>query len=141
MEQIESLDCYVAADDDTTVGELVPGNEDVEGSILDEIEMQELKRVLWPMVDALPEEEKVVIYSRYQECRTLKETGEKIGASQEQVRQMQYKALRKLGRDRNRRLLVFYLPEAIESVAYRHNGVVEFERTWTSSTELAALKL
>ena len=34
-----------------------------------------------------------------------------------------------------------FLPEAVESTAYRHNGSREFERTWTSSTERAALRL
>lgn len=141
MEQIGSLDSYVGEDEDTTVGDLVPGHDDVESSVLDEIEMEELKHILWSMVDALPKEWKVVIRSRYQECRTLKETGKKIGATLEYVRKIQDKALKELGKPRNRHVLASYLPETVASIAYRHNGVVEFERTWTSSTELAAFRL
>ena len=41
---------------------------------------------------------------------------------------------------RSRRLRPF-LPEAVESEAYRHTGAREFDRTWMSSTERAAIDL
>lgn len=37
--------------------------------------------------------------------------------------------------------LARFLPEDVEAKVYRHNGVGEFNRTWESSTERAAMKL
>lgn len=140
MGQVGSLDSYVGEDGDMTVGDLVPGDMDVESSVLDEIEEEELKQVLWPMVDELPGFQPQVIRFRYQERKTLKAAGEAIGVNKERVRQIENTALREL-RKRGCRVLAAFLPEAAAAMAYRHNGVSEFNRTWTSSTELAALKI
>lgn len=139
MGQIGSLDNYIGEDGDNTVADMVPGDMDVEGLVLDKAEKEELRQTLWDMVDTLPDTQPKVIRFRYQEGRTLKETGKTIGVSVERVRQIENKALRTL-RSRRRQLSAF-LPEIVESTAYRHNGAREFERTWTSSTERAALRL
>lgn len=137
--RVGSLDRYVGEDGDTTLGEMIPADGDMENAVLDEMEKEELKQALWSMVDALPNNQPHVIRSIYREGKTLKATGETIGVSVERARTIKNSAIRTL-RSRRRGLLAF-LPEMAESMAYRHNGVGEFNRTWTSSTELAALKI
>lgn len=141
MAHIGSLDCHIADGEDTTIGDLVSGDADVESSVLDKIEREELKQVLWSMVDALPEEQAQVIRSLYKEGKTLEETGKTIGISLGRVRAVKQTAFKGLQRPSRRIILEAFLPEFAESMAYRHNGIDEFNRTWTSSTELTALKL
>ncbi len=141
MEQIGSIDICTGEDGDNTIGDLIPDDVDVENSVLDAIEREELKEVLWPMVDTLPGNQPQVIRSLFQEGKTLKATGEEIGVTTERVRVIKQTALRELRKPSRRRILTAYLPEASGSMAYHHNGVNEFNCTWTSSTELAAFKI
>lgn len=141
MGQIGSLDNYIGEDGDNTVADMVPGDMDVEGLVLDKVEKEELRQVVWSVVDTLPDKQPRVIRSIYQEGKTLKATGETIGVSKERIRRIRDDALRELRNTNRRYRLIAFLPEAVESTAYRHNGSREFERTWTSSTERAALRL
>ncbi|MDE5907766.1 MAG: sigma-70 family RNA polymerase sigma factor [Lachnospiraceae bacterium] len=79
MEQIGSLDNVIGEDSDTTIGDLVPGDADVEGTVLDHIEQEELSNVLWSVVDTLPGNQPQVLRCMYQEGKTLKATGEAVG--------------------------------------------------------------
>ncbi len=123
------------------LADLIPGDVDVESFVLDAIEKEELKEVIWHMVDALPRNQPQVIWSLFQEGKTLKATGEEIGVTLERVRVIKQNALKELNKPSRKRILIAYLPETIESLAYQHNSVGKFNRTWTSSTERAALKI
>lgn len=141
MSNIGSLDIHIGDEGDSTIGDFVHGNDDVESSVLDEIEKEELKEMLWSMVDELPGNQPQVLRSLFQEGKTLKVTGEKIGVTPERIRVIRQNALKELNKPSRKRMLIAYLPEAMECIAYHHNGVDEFNRTWTSSTELAALRI
>lgn len=139
MAQIGSLDSYITDDDDSVaVGDMVPCDVDVEGSVLDDIEGQQLKGVLWGMVDALQGGQSAVIHARYQRQMTAVQAGEFLGISETQVRNLEKGGLRELYRKRHR--LQPLLPERLGSLAY-HGGVEDFKRTWASSTERAAMRL
>lgn len=141
MRQPESLDNYISEDDSMTVGDLVAGDTDVEDAVLSEIEKEELERILWPIVDELPEKQSQVIHLLYREEKSLRSAGEALGISKGRVRSMKEKALRELRYSEKGQVLRTFLPEALGSMAYGHNGISEFNCTWTSSTELAALKI
>lgn len=128
MERIGSLDSRIDEEGDTTVGELVPGDADVEGSVLDGIEHEEFKAMLWALVDNLSDNQPCIIRSIYQEGKTLAAAGDVIGVSKERVRIIRDNALRKLRNVHGRKIIAF-VPESIESLAYRHNGYEEFNRT------------
>lgn len=76
LQHAESLDRYISEEDSTTVGDLVPGDTDIENAVLSEIEKEELERILWPMVYGLPEEQGQVIHLLFREEKTLKAAGE-----------------------------------------------------------------
>lgn len=141
MGQIGSLDERVGEDGDTTIGEMIPGTTNVERNVLDRVESEELKTVLWEMVDSLPDKQPAVLHAVYQEGRTLKEVSETIGVTGSRTGQIRQSALRELRKPGRIKRLIAFLPEEVECLAYHHNGVTEFNRTWTSSTELAALKV
>ena len=142
MLQIGSLDVPVGEDDGSSMYDLLPGQEeDVEEAVTDRIQEEQLRETLWGMVDELPGQQPAVIRMRYQEGATLKETGEEAGLSVEQTRQLQNKALRSLREPRRAKKLAPFLDEEIRSMAFVGNGTERFNRTWTSSTERAAIAL
>lgn len=136
--KVESLDRAIMANgDECTIGDIIPSDIDIESSVLDKIQHEQLKNIIWTAVSALPAIQQQVIRARYLEGKTLKEIGQRIGATTGQARQLEHKALRGMERSRRRNMLLAFIPE----YAYRHNSVAEFNRTWTSSTEFAAFKL
>lgn len=138
MKQTGSLDGYVGEDMDMPLAELVAGPDDVEGDVLDAVEQEDLRATLWRMVDRLPDRQPDVLHARYQEGLTYKEIGARLGVNGKRARSMEWDAIRILQQQGHR--LRAFLPDDVESIAY--GGSVEgFNRTWTSSTERAAMRL
>lgn len=141
MAAIGSLDSPVAGAEDIVLGDSIASNEDIESSILDKLEAQQLKDTLWPLVDALPGKQPEVIRARYQEGRTLEDVGREMGVTGNMVRQIQATALRELRKPSRADQLRPFLDEVIYSKGIRGGGNRAFSRTWTSSTEWAALDI
>ena len=146
MARVGSLDAPVKGLDggeDTTVGDLVAAPADPTGEAVDRVQSAQLCAVLWECVDSLPGQQPAVIRQRYQGGMSLREIGEAQGTTAEAVRQIHAKALRELRASRFSKRLRPFLPEAeqIYSMGLCGNGVGKFQRTWTSSTEKAALWL
>lgn len=137
-----SLESYVTSDlEDITVGDMIADDVDIESDVLEIVQQEQLKRTLWAIVESLPEQQEIVLKQRYKENKTLKDIGNDLGVTLERVRQIENKATWSIRHSRKARLLRAFVDENIESMAYRHNGVGEFSRTWTSSTERVALKM
>ena len=141
MAAIGSLDSPVAGAEDIVLGDSIASNEDIESTILDKLETQQLKDTLWLLVDALPGKQPEVIRARYQEGRTLEDVGREMGVTGNMVRQIQATALRELRKPSRADQLRPFLDEVIYSKGIRGGGVRRFHETWTSSTEREALKL
>ena len=146
MVHLGSLDAPVTGLDggeDTTMLELVAAADCLEDDAVERIQAEQLREVLWDCVDSLPGEQPEVIRMRYQQESTLAEIGRHRGSTPEAVRQIHAKALRELRKPRYRKRLLPFMPEAeqIYSSALICNGVGNFNRTWTSSTERVALKM
>ncbi len=143
MEALTSLDRPASAEQDgeTTLADLQPGRDDVEGSVLDVVQQEQLRAVLWSLVDALPGKQPPVLRMRFQEGLTLEETGRRLGISQQGTREHERHALRELRKPKRVRYLLPFRDEYISAHAFRGNGAGTFNRTWTSSTEKLALRL
>lgn len=144
--RVGSLDAPVKGMDggeDTTVGELIPATSDVENEIVEQMQTKQLCEVLWKCVDSLPGQQPEVLRMRYQEEMSLRAIGQEQGTTPEAVRQIHAKALRELRKPRYSKRLRLFLPgeEWIYSMGITGNGAERFNRTWTSSTERAALWL
>lgn len=106
----------------------------------DAIQQEQLKAVIWEVVDTLPADQREVIRARYQMGQTLKATGEALGVTLERVRVVQNNGLNALRRgSRARKLLPYY--EDIRSRGMHGTGVNTFRHTWTSATERVAMQL
>ena len=138
MSNIGSLDVPAGNDEECSMYDLLPGQESQEEDIVEKLQQEQLRDTLWSMVDELPDQQNVVIRMRYQQGATLKEAGEAAGLSVDQARQQQSKALRDLRG--NRELWALRYGDTYNK-ALKGNGVEHFNRTWTSSTEYAAIKL
>lgn len=136
--RVGSLDVPVGEEGDTALWELIASGEDMEGSVLDDMELRELRGVLWPMVDSLGKERAHVIRGRYAGRKSFRELAEELGTGAARANRIEKEALRELRRQRDR--LAPFLPEALGSKAYQ-GGASSFKCTWTSSTERAALLL
>ena len=141
IRKIASLDSYTGDEEDTPLSDMIPGHEDVEGSVLDEIQQEELKAVIWSLVDSLPGQQPEVIRMRYQEGKTLKETGEQIGKSLNYARQLEQAGMRELRKPHIAwKLRPFLYDDVIRNEGMHGIGVGTFKRTWTSATERVALE-
>lgn len=142
MVQIGSLDVPVGEEGDCSMYDLLPSAIDEEEQTIEKIQHEQLCAVLWPLVDSLPGQQPQVIRARYQERRTLADIAKEKGVTLDAIRQQEAKGLRELRKPSKSKLLRPFLPEddRIYSMGLQGNGVGSFNRTWTSSTERAALR-
>ena len=140
MGQIGSLDTPYSEDADTTLGDMIPAEVDVEGTIMDDVENLQLARVIWPLVGGLPDEQEQVIRRRYLGRESMRDIAKGIGVTNDKARQIEKKALRALRYSDGAEALRPFLPDGAGSEAYA-GGSQTFKQTWTSSTERVALGL
>lgn len=146
MAALASLDSPVTGIDGgecTTVGDLVPSSEDLEADILERLDHERLHTILWECVNSLEGKQQEVIRRRFQGGQTFREIGEQWGTDIGEVRKQESKALRELRKHSNSSRLRPFLPEEYDPYGYlwRNTGVESFSRTWTSSTERAAMEI
>lgn len=141
LDNVGSLDAELPDSEDITVGDTVPSGEDMEGDAADRLDQERLRTAIWSMVDSLPDRQPDVIRMKYRQGMTLKEIGEVHGLSIETIRKAERKGMQALRQSHKVRQLKAFLSEFAEAQAYKGNGVNQFNRTWTSSTERVALQL
>lgn len=123
-----------------TVGDLVASAEDLEAEVLERMEQERLAAALWECVEDLPEDQAEVLRRRYRLEQQLKDIAAVMEIEHSEVTRLHRKALSTLRKPETRWKLKGCLPEYLQAELY-HGGVGAFQRTWTSSTERAALKL
>lgn len=142
FEQIASLDAPLTEEGDRgTLGDMLPCAGEVEREVIEDIQQGELAAILWPLVDALPDNQGCILRQRYQRGRTYTSIGHDMGIDTGHARRIEYKALHKLRYSRESRRLRSFLPEHAEVYdrGIVGNGVERFNTTWESSTERVAM--
>lgn len=141
LDKMGSLDVPVGENEESTLCDVVACPDCSENEILDKIQAEQLKTVIWTIVDDLPGIAPEVLRARFQEDLTLKETAARVGTTVEAVRQWQSKGLRELRKpSMSNELKPFIWDDYVYNQALRGNGAEHFNRTWTSSTERIALE-
>lgn len=136
----ESMDRSLAGDNDKDLYDIVEGISQNGEDMLNELEELQLRKVLWKVVDSLPEIERNVIKARYQNNMTLKECGRVTGVGLSKARSSETRAINTLRKADNIKKIIQYLPDDyIYGDAMRGTGVGRFAETWTSATERVAL--
>lgn len=134
-----SLDAPVRGfEEDISLADTIAAEENLESSILDALAADELREVLWKLVDALPKEQANILHLCYEDNLTRAAAGEHLGISHECARRHERQALRELRKPKNSRHLLPYWSDTY-SAAIRGCGVQRFKQTFTSSTERAAI--
>ncbi|MBP2657468.1 MAG: polymerase sigma factor, sigma-70 family [Firmicutes bacterium] len=144
MANLVSLDAPVKGfeEDGFTTGDNIPSDEDMEETIIDGMQQEQLKTVIWECVDSLEGMQPEVIRKRYQDNMTLEAIGKECGVPKSAVRRDEAKAIRELRKPVNGKKLRPFLPETetIYSMGISSTGYERFNQTWTSATERAALR-
>lgn len=137
-----SMDKEIEGTDGLTFGDTIADPEDEYESVLDNLEREKLKSVLWTLVDDLPGKSPEVVRMRYQQELTLDKIGETVGVTREAARQWLRKGLTELRKpSRSNLLREFCRDGEIYSWGVVGGGVGTFNRNWTSSTERTALDM
>lgn len=140
MGQIDSLSRPTAGEDEElTLADMASSGEDMEEDVMKALDTAAMERELWLAVDALPDNLPAVVRFRYQEGKTLEQTGQSVGVSRERIRELERKAFRLLRTERRSRKFRCYYEEYLRAAPVRHVGLASFNRTWTSSVERDAL--
>lgn len=97
---VKSLDTHVETADESsiTIGDTIPGNTDIENDVIDKITEEQCRNEVSELISKVLKGEvsnNVIMY-RYFHGLTMKATGEIMGLSEEQVRQEEAKAIRRL---------------------------------------------
>ena len=137
---ISSLDIPVNEDYETTVGDTIQADLDIENDIVDKIYEEHSKNELWGIVERYTSTSASnVITERYKNNKTYRQIADERGITANRVRQIEYDTLRKLRRGDARRELMDKF-EVIDSGMYR-NGVGKFkEHDFTSTVEYIAMR-
>ena len=140
MGQIRSLSVPLGDEEnDLTAEDTVASHEHLEDDAIKRLDTAAMKDELWAAVDTLKGQQSAIIRCRFQEDKTLKEIGDVVGLSADKARVECDKALRELRRPSRSQHYKKYYEDYLEGICYRHLGVGNFNRTWTSITELAAI--
>ena len=92
-----SFESVAPGTDDLTLGESIPDDFDLEGSVVDTLSEEYAGNLIEEAVSALPDARAgEVIRKCFWENKPLHEVGEQLDISRERVRQIQYKALKRL---------------------------------------------
>lgn len=142
MGQIASLDMPLKDEGGTdTLIDMIPDENNAMSAVIDDMQQEELKVVIWDIVDSLPEDQRGVIHDRYEHGKSCRQIEVETGIDRGKVCRIENSALRALGSGRNGRTLRPFLNDGLYNAALHGSGVEHFNRTWTSSTERVALEL
>lgn len=139
--RVKSLNERISADDDITeLEDTIPDPVNQYENIENRIQNEQLKKVLWGIVDGLEPIQAETIRARYESGLTLVETAKKLNASVTKVRSAEDKAFRKLRLSKNRsKLKQFLSDENIYSISIQYGGYHRYMNSWTSAPEQAVL--
>lgn len=127
--------------EDISLGDTVTGCEGIEEGIIDGMLYDQMKHELWQKVDDLGEKPAHLLREHYQKGATLRKLAECEGVTVERIRTIERDALKKLIVKIRHTAVMEYVEDFIYSHALRENGLRNFNRTFTSSTEKTALAL
>lgn len=138
LSYIHSLSEPIAGDDEMLLIDTLVSEQKVEEDIIEKFDATSMRAELWKAVNDLPDDMSDVIKYRYRDGLTLRQSGEKMGATIETARQKEKKALRNL---RQKNVSQNYKPyyDQYLSIPIYYVSLKEFNRTWTSGVERAVL--
>lgn len=136
-EYTDSLDDPIG--EDLTLSDEIPDDGCLEDQIIDRVIGAEVSKELYNAIQALPFNERSVIYLCYVRGLSDEHAAEFLGRSLREILNAKARAIRRLRSSRIRRRLSRLLPDRIGSLPYR-GQLSRFMQYGSSSTEAAAIK-
>jgi len=138
MQRPLSLNEPVGEEGNTTRMDLYADSRADENINFDEdLQQQDLKRIVHEALEKLPDADQVIINKRYFQNITLEQLAQERNVTRERIRQIETKALWKLRRDHKFKTKVIYYTGLNE---YKSVGSRQFNTTKTSSVEWLVLE-
>ena len=138
---MRSLDAPISADSETTIADTVLDSEtDIEEEAMQDLYRRERARAVWKAVDTLRPQEGEAIRLYYRDGMTYTQIGEAMGLSRERVRVILAQGIRQLRTGRRYKVLREFVDLSATYSEGLRGSLNMFNRTWTSSTESAAMK-
>lgn len=124
--------------EEMTIGDLIPAKVDIEGAVLDKVEHEQLAAILQGMISTLGPDEQKIIKARYMNNLSYSDIQSLYDYKISKSVSLEKQAFRILRKQRNKNRLAQFADELLYNRAL-HGNLVSFNRTWTSSTEKAAI--
>lgn len=107
IQPIRSIDETIETDtDNLTIGDIVASDEDIETDSIDRIYTEYQQLTIWDICEQhTPGRSLDILKARFQDRKTYKQIADEMGVTIERVRQLEQKALRKLGMGKAKREL------------------------------------
>lgn len=138
--QMRSLSEPIGEEGESVIlGEMVASDQDLEADAIQKRDHELMSEALQTAVNELPEDQAQAIRWRYFEGLTLEEAGERFGCSGAKIKNMERKAIRKLGAPHTSRKYRSYWEEYRTPYPIWHIGIESFQRTGYSEVERAVL--
>ena len=134
-----SLD-YIPEGVDDSLHKAIPDPEDRIQNLIDDFAFHQLSEKLWKMVDDLSPREQEIIKEIFLQNRTCEDIGKEQGVSNQRISQIKLKAFDKIKKQAEGKKLL-RMAQDVYGIAVKGTSFSAFQRTWTSSTERAALEL
>ena len=138
IQTVSSLNEGLGGTEGLCLEDVIADPGDMYEGIEDNLQNEQLAKVLWGMVDTLDQEQGQIIRAKYLKGYNSRQISEHLGGSPEQIRQKESVAIRAL-RKNSDELKPFVPDERLYSCGIRGTGIRSFLNTWTSATEKAVL--
>ncbi len=138
IQTVSSLNEGLGGTEGLCLEDVIADPGDMYEGIEDNLQNEQLAKVLWGMVDTLDQEQGQIIRAKYQKGYNSRQISEHFGGSREQIRQKESVAIRAL-RKNSDELKPFVPDERLYSCGIHGTGIRSFLNTWTSATEKAVL--
>lgn len=140
MMQVGSLSEPLSEDDpDASLVDAVADPRDQIAEADDEIQREQLARVLWPAVESIRGGD--ILRKRYREGKTRQEVAEELGIPSKSVTRLEERALSVMSRGKIASRLRPFLEDRATFYGYNMSGLQTFREMGASSVELAVLDL
>lgn len=136
---VVSLDFIPPGNDDSLQIMLADPNDRIEELLYDLVSDQ-LTEQLWKLVDKLNPREQEIIKEIYLHNKSGAEIGREKGVSNQRINQIKQKAFNKIKKQPESKELLRMAMD-VYGIAVHGTSLAAFQRTWTSATERAAIKL
>lgn len=133
-----SIDNTIIDTDKITLGDTLTDNFNLEEDVVDRLNGETEKQIIWCCVSELSDRQQRIIKCRFKDNMLLKEIAEADKVSPELIRQLEKKALNLL--KKNEKLIRLSEQYGYDSQHNYKSGFNRFKNTNTSSTEYMALK-